>query len=913
MNILNIFLGSSFELMSARKRVGNLIRKLNDKWMEHGVRVCLKIWEDFRTEYEGKSKQDEYIDELVIPSQICVFMYDHCINPYTERELDAKNAHNASQVHILHVPQKTGLWYEAKDVERKLKSKHLAALDVRNIEQIDGIITRLVEDYIQSKGWGDGTKPQMAQKTFYTTIPSDLQMEENAFENTIRVVDDLSQELLNTRCTLFPKQAIDLLTKADHYIPFMKQDASMNDLKEFQNALDLQKASKQKKPAITLFTKGAIFKNNAQVANLLAGKDLFGVSVKNYDTIKWRILLWMLHQQTGFIPSSTMDGFRFKDKYLYLYNKPIISLSEVDVTGEAEKIEQTLAAKRTELSQLSGFLDRDSIRKFNQIEAEKDFLEKKLLMTMIKVISDWIFEEVRFCEGEAIGVEFHDFKQKVTLQGRILEEALQRAGGVVENLKKTYNDLDNEEKRIEGLLSVVDSNQVVSVATKIKDIRLKKESLLRTMARNGVVSPLLLFNNQLYTVALFDTFLEKESQPKDEDDLYLRILNDAGEFHYKSPQVETVRLNYGNAMYRKNDLQGAFLCYSKAIENLNNYPDDSKDIREVNTHVYISAIQSLAEVDLRQRKISVFLDELRCLIASWKESGFECSVLEGAFRATWLRTVTTDFASSRHIAEDAYLFFIELDSHSDRSIEEEQYHEAFCYLPIIIAGYYVDRIGEWNNMQDAAMYYTRCVDLCNRAIVNAHKIAVWDNIMSMEMQGRAYHQVGFLYANTPNIQMWENARISYTKAYNIREWLSEVTNDESDKANLAETFVNLSALYLQFGQAQSRKILCVKTAKGDDVDFFSIAMTLAQKAVDIYSKLLRIGYEESELRYYSAIQLKGSILYEYGKELLSEINSQEGIKLLQEAYKWHKKHPHNSYRETFEGVAGLILKVEGLI
>lgn len=84
-----------------------------------------------------------------------------------------------------------------------------------------------------------------------------------------------------------------------------------------------------------------------------------------------------------------------------------------------------------------------------------------------------------------------------------------------------------------------------------------------------------------------------------------------------------------------------------------------------------------------------------------------------------------------------------MDSHNDIPIEDELYHEAFCYLPIIIAGYYIDRIGEWINNEDSNKYSSRCVDLCNRAIVNARKLADWDNVMSMEMLGRAYHQLGF--------------------------------------------------------------------------------------------------------------------------------------------------------------------------
>lgn len=399
---------------------------------------------------------------------------------------------------------------------------------------------------------------QIQQKTFYTTIPSDLQMEENEFEDVIRVVDDLCQEMLHTRCILFPKQKINLLNATDHYIPFMKRVASIDDLKEFQQAMDLQHASNQKKPAITLFTKGAIFSNNAQMANLLNGKDLFSVTVRNYDTVKWRILLWMLHQQTGFMPSSAMGEFLFKDKYLYLYNKPIIPLTIVDKSGEAEEIEKELTAKRVELSQLSELMDCNSVREYNQKEAEKDFLEKKLLMTMIKVISDWIFEDVCFNDGESVDTDINGFEQKVALQGVMFEESLHKTDKIIESLTKSFKELDNEEKNLDKDLATENKSQAVSIATKIKDIRIKKETILRTMVRNHIANPLSLLNNQLYTVALFDKFLTINSQLKEADDLYCRKLSDADEFSYKSPQIEIVRLNYGNALSRKNNLLEAY-------------------------------------------------------------------------------------------------------------------------------------------------------------------------------------------------------------------------------------------------------------------------------------------------------------------------------------------------------------------
>lgn len=881
--------------------------------MERGVRVCLKIWEDFRTEYEDKSKQDEYIDELVLPSHICLFLYDDCINPYTEKELNAKIAQNVSQIYVLHIPQKDGQWHEAKDVESKLRSKQLTAIDVKDIKQIDDIIVNLVESYIKSNGLGDNDKVEMNQKTFYTTIPLDLQMEEDEFEDTIRVVDDLSQEILHTRCVLYPKRQLNLLDKTDHYIPLMKRDASEDDLVELQRALNLQHNSEQNKPVITLFTKGAIFKNNAKVGNLLDGRDLFSVSVRNYDTVKWRLMLWMLHQQTGFMPSSTMQEFHFKNRYLYIYNRPIIPLSVVDETGAAENIEQDLIAKRIELSRLSGLMDCNSISKYNQIEVEKDFLEKKLLMTMIKVINDWIFEDVRFNGGDAADMSIRDFEQKTELQSYMLDNAIQIANDVASNLRKTFKDLDDEEKKIDKELSTCNESQAILVATRIKDIRLKKESILRTMAKSRIVNPVSLLSNQLYTMAVFDTYLKGNAQPKEEDDLYLRMLEDSDAFGYKSPQIEMARLNYGNALSRKNDLKGAYQYYTKAIENLRQFTDDSKNIREIKTHVHISAIQSLASVNLKHKEIQILLDELKTLIADWRNSGYDTTILEGAFRATWLRTITSDFKSSQHTADDAYKFFIYLDSNQRKPVEDEHYHDAFCYLPIVLAGYYIDRIDEWIGNEDSDIYYYRCVDLCNRAMENAKKLADLDNVMSMEMQGRVYHQLGFLYAHSQYIESWNVAANNYSKAYRIREWLSEVTNDASDKASLAETSVNYGALYLQLGQEQLSKHIVIKLENGSDADIYAIALHYAQKAVDIYNKLMRNGEEESELCYYKAIQLKGSILYVSGKVKHINNDLQKGIILLREAYAWHKKHLQNTYRETFEGVAGQILKNEGLI
>ena len=87
MQVVNIFLGSSFRLMSMRRLIGDSVRKINDQWIKNGVQIKLHIWEDFIIGYSGKHKQQEYIDDMVLPSDICIFMFSHGVGMFTQMEL----------------------------------------------------------------------------------------------------------------------------------------------------------------------------------------------------------------------------------------------------------------------------------------------------------------------------------------------------------------------------------------------------------------------------------------------------------------------------------------------------------------------------------------------------------------------------------------------------------------------------------------------------------------------------------------------------------------------------------------------------------------------------------------------------------------------------------------------------------
>lgn len=877
MNILNIFLGSSKDLMYARKHIGNIIRRLNDQWMEKGVRIRLCVWEDFRTEYEDKSKQQEYIDELVLPSHICIFLYDNRINPYTQKELNAKIGQDLSAVTVYHIPNKDGVWNEAVDVDTMLKNQNITPNDVSNINDIDALIESLVSRYIVGKGWDNGSAVTMETKYLYTTIPWDLSKEVDAYEDAVRSIDGIAQEFLSIRLVLHPKKDIHLLEQTDHYIPLLKEKVSESDLVEFAKAQELQHANPDKRPVISLFTRGAIFKSevNAEFARLIEGKDLFSVRVNPpYDTVKWRLLCWLLRVKTNFIASVDMTCFQFKNHFLYYFGKPVVSLTEFDPSGDADKISEELEAKKEEIVGKGVSMDKSEIVELQNLLSEKQFLECKLKMVVVKVTNQWLLESIQFKAEEVANLDSKCFGHKLALQENMLDNTIEQARAILDSWKEALDALNKEEDELEGQLLEVNREKARTIANQIKDICLKKEKLIKNLVEKKQMPPVELLATQIYIVGLFDTFIKETAQPQEEDELYFRIFKDADTFGYLSPQVEMARLNYGNAFSRKKDHKDAYECYIKAIRNLGCFPDNNVMLRHLKTHAYISAIQTLLDIDFRQNTIWRLLKDLQQMLESWKSAGYDCIAEEGAYYAALIRSTTSDFASSHEMVEEAEKVFEEAGSGSRVPVNHEFYHEVLCYLPANIAGYYIDKFEEWGYKTEAGSYIKKCNILCERTIENALRLQKEDRLMSMEMQGRAYHQLGFLAANLPS-NYWMQAKDYYAKAYNLRLQILRISNAASDAASLAETAVNIGALYLQMVKVD---LFC--NCNANVIDVFSITMRYAETAVNIYQKLMHHGEEESELCYYRAIQLKGSIIYQYAECGYPTANKSEGIRLL---------------------------------
>lgn len=905
MTQLNIFLGSSKELMYLRKKIGNLIRVLNDIWYNKGVYVRLRIWENFRTEYVDKSKQEEYIEELVLPSQICIFLYADALNPYTERELDAKAAQDKTAIHLFHVPDKDGVWHKAKDVLGRIQAKKLMSFNKKDVDALMEDISKIVEDYIDKNNLADGKTGRMECKNLYTTIPSDIEHEVDGFSDAIRDINDVSIDYLNTRCLLYPRKHIELLDATDHYVPLMKKKTSDEDVAEFKKALELQHASKDHKPAITLFSKGAIYKkeNNAEIAALLDGRDLFNVSVRNgWDTVKWRLFSWLLSQK-HFIASVGISGFQFHDKYLYYQDRPIAEIDTIDPTGEASKIQDTIQAIEADIEAQVATPSANSARIVAEKSAEIEYEKARLQINMIRVINKWLYEEIRVPFDELDGVDVGEFDNAKKLEGEMLKNALQQAAEIKDNWREELKILQSSADKLRDQLNATtDKESSRQIASQLKDAMLKEESIFRQLAQNGFESPERLFSTQMYMVGLYDTYIKSFIQPEEEDELYQRIFIDAETFEYKSPYVEMARMNYANALNRQEKDKEALKLYMQVVTNLKEYENADKSIRKMIVHAYILTVHSLMDDNRHSEPLTMFMDELRDKVMRWSREDPDFLIDECMYHAANIRFATGSLEESWSIVNDAISAYEAAKQKCNLSHDNDYYSDVYCYLPIMIAGFYLDR---WDEIHPGlrAMIITRCIQLCKEAIVCADKIGGKGLIVGLNQKSKAHHQLGFLGAKL-NPSFWIEASEHYWQALLLREKIYTLSKANRDELDIAETSVNFGALVLQILQhgvtrdmAGNRQRMALPEP-----------LAIAERAIDIYSRHLVEGSEESELNLYKAIQLKGSILF-----CLYKDRQDEAIELLRQASSWNAAHPGNSYQDVFEGVADAILsKVEEL-
>ena len=844
MQVVNIFLGSSFILMSMRRLIGDSIRKINDHWIKNGVQIKLHIWEDFIVGYSGKHKQQEYIDDMVLPSDICIFMFSHRVGIFTQMELEAKLKQNKDAVFCFRMPHKGSLQQSVID---SLNEIGVQAKDIVDEHIMCQEVNDIVENYIYKNITIDSNINKIKEMYFYTTIPDDLPKVQEKIGTTIRDFDDTTIDEWGIHCVLHPRKQLHLMDETDHYIPILKNEVSDEDLSELSNGIDKSSDQAHRMQRMSVFEMGNILKNNVKVHKLLEDAGIFTDKITDMNSLKWKLHKWMRAERKKILSVSTCL-FELQNGLININNTPIASLAEIDESGKLEK----------SVSEI----ERLSLNIYNAIENKSTDL----------VVSSIVDERNRL---------------KSILDARITYGINSWTNDIIkdsEEFKEIINKCTQLEIKINELLEVHSGNED---ELELKTMILQREKLEHWLTENNVTSPFRLLSYQLYMVAIFDTYLNGVAQSLDEDSLYKRIIATAEEFHINDANVEMIRMNVGNMYARNNDYLNARKSYITAIRNLQVLYDKSVSMARNITYV----ITHLAHLDLEMGDA----DWVNESLMMFKEHIGRLDILNDSYLIDQCLYITAELCSidiedgtSHDIVALAEEMFEKANNKLYLNPNDYAYGDIFVYLPNMIARYYIDH----DSPEDATTYFLKAEKYINASWDNCLKLTEYRYEEGLFHQGELKHQLGFLYASKQHT--WEKALDAYEAALNLKKRSFELTKYPSEEERIAQTLVNYGALELLILE----NIRCFQPTK--EYKFSPLNKSLT--ALDIYKRHL------SELEYYQALQLKATVLdymHKLDKENILLYN--EATDAYYQCWIWNKANPKNQYRMKFVDYSGRAL------
>ena len=827
-----------------RRLIGDSIRKMNDHWIKNGVQIKLHIWEDFIIGYSGKHKQQEYIDDMVLPSDICIFMFSHRVGIFTQMELEAKLKQNKDAVFCFRMPHEGSLQQSVID---SLNEIGVQAKDIVDEYIMCQEVNDIVENYIYRNITIDSNVNKIKEMYFYTTIPDDLPKVQEEIGTTIRDFDDTTIDEWGIHCVLHPRKQLHLMDETDHYIPILKNEVSDEDLSELSNGIDKSLDQTHRMRRMSVFDMGNIFKNNVKVHKLLEDAGIFTDKITDMNSLKWKLHKWMRTERKKILSVSTCL-FELQNGLININNTPIASLAEIDESGKLEKSVSEI--ERLSLNIYNAIENKSTDLLVSSIVDERNRLKSILDARITYGINSWTNDIIKDSE------EFKEVINKCTQLEIKINELLEVHSG---------NDDEQE----------------------LKAMILQREKLEYWLTENNVTSPFRLLSYQLYMVAIFDTYLNGVAQSLDEDSLYKRIIATAEEFHINDPNVEMIRMNVGNMYARNNDYLNARKSYITAIQNLQVLYDKSVSMARNITY----AITHLAHLDLDMGDAGWVNESLMM----FKEHISRLDILNDSYLIDQCLYITAELCSidiEDGTAHDIVALAEEMFEKANNKLylnpNDYAYGDIFVYLPNMIARYYIDH----DSPEDATTYFLKAEKYINASWNNCLKLTEYRYEEGLFHQGELKHQLGFLYASKQHT--WEKALDAYEAALNLKKRSFELTKYPSEEERIAQTLVNYGALELLILE----NIRCFQPTK--EYKFSPLNKSLI--ALDIYKRHL------SELEYYQALQLKATVLdymHKLDKENILLYN--EATDAYYQCWIWNKANPKNQYRMKFVDYSGRAL------
>lgn len=856
MHKVNVFLGSSFRLSHSRRMLGDEIRKLNDGYLKQGVRICLKIWEDFPSVYIGKSKQQEYIDEMVLKSEICIFAFADRIGKFTRQELEAKLKQNASAVHCYFMynnkhKRSTHIKGELDKLCKNVKT-------VNNDNTFCSSVKSVIDSFVISQNF-TLSKDSMNEIAFYTTIPNDMKNKQAEIGTGFRNLDDVSLDNWGIHCKLNPIEQPDLLHKTDHYIPMFKDQASDEDFKELKTAVSYLSNKTERLHYITVFNFGDIQKDK-QVGPLLVSKSLYPKKATSMDSVKWELAQWLLKINNSLVQ---LGAVSVRNGKIYFGDNELAPISALADSLPLQKKIADLKHKEQEVATAIASPTTDDQTKAKLV-SERNEQANTLNLSLMDSSNGWVESPV--------------------------------------NPQRGYEQLEQECKDINAQVSSILTTAVtVEAAYRLKQLLLRKEELVEKLVRAGESHPKRLLATQLMLVGVFDTYIKVIRQPEEEDRLYKRIIDSADHYGIKDPNVEMMRMNNANSLSRKELVKDAIAEYRKAVDNLNKLKNGSKRINR-----YITLVLNL----LSNHCIFYELpDDILSSLALFKNH-INSLPMDDAylpdcclFQTCKLTAIHSDDNSQLGVLKQTEKLNAETRKLAKESVASDLYDDVFVRMPNMIARYYMDH-WQWLYINGVKDIFEKAKGYLLSAIDNNKRLMSVDYGTWLFQMGELNHNLGFLCQSFPE-HWWEGLKY-YEDAIGFRRRYFSIMRTSDIESSIAQSLVNYAALGLLIIQNidYPKEILLSNRTP---------LINKAKEAIEIYKRHIDPKLEVSEQHYYEGLQLLGTIEYEYFRRFGSVMDHNQAIEHFFQCYQWDKANPNNSYHQVFQDYSVKILREERII
>ena len=361
---------------------------------------------------------------------------------------------------------------------------------------------------------------------------------------------------------------------------------------------------------------------------------------------------------------------------------------------------------------------------------------------------------------------------------------------------------------------------------------------------------------------------------------YKEFVDYADRHSYEDLTVERMRIGYANCLSEEGNESEAAVIYGTTRKNLFRLDLKNRMSRTATLCLYYNSLASLSS-SYQKDEMTEWLSGLSNIIDDWTKEDNSNYYYKAYVYAFDIDRVEVDAHADKTLLHDAERMWVDMKKEYSSS-SSYSFISAFQILTRSLSRYYVDRVSIRGIDQDTQREYVRLALSYLDVEKNINdQIVLYDEDSGMSNLSVMYHNMGFLYTKIGHLS---SALKSYDSALMIRRAICNKRRTESNQDNIAETLVNIGALFFVRLRVNYSK---------DDVE---TALKYAEESIDIYKKN-NDGSLYRETNYYKAQLLKGTVLFYFG---LKNEDRKVGLDIIHEIEDWDSQNPNNYYHSVIQ-------------